>query len=192
MNQTSIALSNEIMSIAKKNGAVLIGTIKIYIVENAIVIGTPLNENWHLSYIFSEAKRINEESRITKPLLNSVSTVLKREGFTAKLKTPLSIYGDFRPLAIAAGLGHYGRNGLIINKNYSSGLVFSAIFTNAPIEIKEQPEILNCADCELCVELCPAHALSEGRLNYKKCLPYSLRGCSLCLKACGYAITDDV
>ncbi len=153
MNKASSALSKEIDSIAKKNGAILVGTVKIYMVENVIVIGTPFNENWHLSYIFSQAKRAIEEFRITRPLLNSVSQFLKSEGFEAKQKTPLSIYGDFRSLAAAAGLGHHGRNGLIINKDYSSGLVFSAIYTNAPVEIKEKPETLKCTDCGLCVEL---------------------------------------
>lgn len=142
MNQTSSALSKEISSIAKKNGALLIGTLKIYMVENVIVFGTPFNENWHLSNIFSGVRRAYEEYRIINPLLNNVSKFLNKEGFEAKQKTPLSIYGDFRPLAIAAGLGHYGRNGLVINKDYSSGLIFSAIFTNAPVEIREQPEIL--------------------------------------------------
>ncbi|HBF39665.1 MAG TPA: 4Fe-4S ferredoxin [Firmicutes bacterium] len=192
MDQTLSALSEEISSIAKKSGAVLIGTTQIYRVEKVIVIGTPLNENWRLSFAFSEAKRVTEEYRITRPLLNNISKALKREGFKAEHKTPLSVYGDFRPLAVAAGLGYYGRNGLVINKNYSSGVVFSAIFTNAPVEIVEKPNMLKCADCGLCVRLCPANALSEGRLNFKKCLPYSLRGCSQCLKACGYAIDEDV
>lgn len=192
MNQASRFLSEEIHLTARNNGAVLIGTTKVYLVETAIVIGTPLNENWHLSYVFSEAKRINEEHRITKALLNRISEALKGEGFHVKQKTAFSLYGDFRPLAVAAGLGRYGRNGLVINKDYSSGLVFSAIFTDAPVEINAQPEILKCADCGLCVKLCPAGALSEGRLNYSKCLPYSLRGCSQCLKACGYAINEQV
>lgn len=192
MNQTPNTLSDEISSIAKKNGAVLIGTAKIYTVETMIVIATPLNENWHLSYMFSELKRANEEYRITKLLLNGIGKLLKRERFEVKQKTAYSIYGDFRPLAVAAGLGYYGRNGLVINKDYSSGLVFTAIFTNAPLEIKAQPEKLNCSDCGLCVKLCPAGALSDGRLNYQKCLPYSLRGCSQCLKACGYAINEQV
>ncbi|TCL59738.1 epoxyqueuosine reductase [Hydrogenispora ethanolica] len=192
MKPASKALSNEVSFIAKNNGAVLIGTTPIYCVEKAIVIGTPFHENWHLSYFFSEARRIREEYRIAKPLLNGIRELLTSEGFTVQKKTPLSIYGDFRPLAVAAGLGHYGRNGLVINKDYSSGLIFSAIFTNAPVEFEAEPDILNCADCELCVRLCPANALAEGRLNYKKCLPYSLRGCSQCMKACGYAVNEIV
>lgn len=102
------------------------------------------------------------------------------------------MFGDFRPLAMEVGLGEYGRNGLIINKDYSSGLVLSAIITDAPVEIKREPETPKCSDCGLCVKLCPADALSEGRLNYKKCLPYAIRGCAQCLKACGYAINEQV
>ena len=192
MNQASHTLSEAIRSIAEKSGAVLIGTTKVYHVETTIVFGTPLNENWHLSYLFSEAERLREERRITKVLLGNVGHALKDEGFHVEPKTSLSFFGDLRPLAVAAGLGHYGRNGLVINKDYSSGLVLSAIFTDAPVEIKEQAESLDCAECGLCVRLCPAHALSDGMLNYKKCLPYALRGCAQCLKACGYAKGEKV
>lgn len=188
MNKLSNDLSKEIISVAEKNGAILVGTTKIYEVESVIVIGTPLNENWHLGKFFSEAKRIYEERNIARSLLKSITEAINKEGFKTKHKNSFSLFGDLRPLAVDAGLGHWGRNGLIINKKYSSGLVLQAIITDAPIEIKEQPEILKCSECELCVELCPSKALSEGRLNYRKCLPYSLRGCSQCQKACGYAM----
>lgn len=189
MNRMLSGLTEEIISTAEKNGVLLIGTTKIYEIQTAIVFGTPLNEHWRLDYTLSETKRMYEEYEITKAILNKISIILKKEGFTnTKYKTALSMHGDFRPLAVEAGVAHRGRNGLAINRKYSSGLIWSAIMTDAPVEIKTEPGILKCSQCKLCVKLCPSNALSEGRLNYRKCLPYALRGCAQCLKACRYAM----
>jgi len=53
------------------------------------------------------------------------SKILKSEGYTSKHKSIMSIYGDFRPLAISAGLGEWSRNGIIVNSDYGAGLLFA-------------------------------------------------------------------
>ena len=79
------------------------------------------------------AKIIKKEYGISKHVQEIISKILKSEGYTTQHKSIMSIYGDFRPLAVSAGLGEWGRNGIIVNKDYGAGLLFAATFTNAPL-----------------------------------------------------------
>jgi len=69
-----------------------------------------------------------------------------------------------KDLAYYAGLGQYGRNSLIINRDFGSDFKIQALFTefelkyDVPIEPKAYPA---CKDCCICVENCPAKAIHD-------------------------------
>jgi epoxyqueuosine reductase QueG len=82
-----------------------------------------------------------------------------------------------------AGLGHYGRNSLIINKNYGSYMHLRSVVTDIP------PELLNtkddsasimsnsCGKCHRCMEVCPTGAILEnGLIDQSICLRNVMSG----------------
>ena len=126
---------------------------------------------------------------------NLVAEIIRKEGYRAEYKTVLSLFGDFRPLAISAGLGEWGRNGLVVTKESGSGVLFAALFTDAPLEVAEPltPDLLaqptsaegNCTSCNQCVDACPAGAIKiNGNKVWVKediCI-----GCGVCQNACKF------
>jgi epoxyqueuosine reductase QueG len=69
------------------------------------------------------------------------------------------------PLAIKAGLGESGRNGLLITRQYGARVRLCKIFTD--LEIKtDQPQLFGvkniCASCRVCADACPVQAISKA------------------------------
>jgi len=114
------------------------------------------------------------------------------------------------PYAIKAGLGEYGRNGLVITPKYGSNVRFGKIFTDMPLA-HDQPVRFGVAEmcdlCRACTDACPANAIPDGeptnvRLNQsniagvtkwtvdgEKCFNYwaSINSdCSVCIRVCPY------
>ncbi|MFH1729128.1 MAG: tRNA epoxyqueuosine(34) reductase QueG [Pseudomonadota bacterium] len=77
-------------------------------------------------------------------------------------------------LASRAGLGKWGKNGLLYNKKCGSYFNIGGIFTDLKIKVVNTNDLkLDCGDCNKCIEACPTNAIKE---NYKidpvKCISY--------------------
>jgi len=86
---------------------------------------------------------------------------------------------SFRHAAVAAGLGSFGRNNLVVHPRLGSRILFCGIITDLAIESDPPCEENPCTNCNLCVKSCPAEALEkEGYTDVFKCLkksqPYGL------------------
>ena len=102
---------------------------------------------------------------------------------------------DERALAERAGLGFFGRNGLIISEKFGSRFNIGCVLTDLelPPNLKSQsffveggsgghpffskkgspPENLSCPpDCNLCVKSCPTGALGGVGLDAARCISY--------------------
>ncbi|MGE5405745.1 MAG: epoxyqueuosine reductase, partial [Candidatus Saccharibacteria bacterium] len=86
---------------------------------------------------------------------------------------------SLRHAAVAAGLGSFGRNNLVLHPKFGSRVLFGAILTD--LDLSSDPPIVEdiCTDCGICVESCPGGALDvEGQTDPAKCLknsqPYGL------------------
>ncbi len=115
------------------------------------------------------------------------------------------------PLAIDAGLGELGRNGLLITPEYGPRVRLCKIFTDMPLEVDKPIEFGVkdfCRKCKLCAENCEAGAISmedepsfqikcksnnPGALKWyvdvEKCYLYWCENgidCSTCIKVCPY------
>ena len=172
---------------ALSQGALLFGTTKIRRVEPVIVLGFPFTAKWFLKNPLRVAGMLSREYAASKHVQDCLATILHRCGYSAHYKTIWSLYGDFRPIAVAAGLGEWGRNGIVVNKNHGSGLLFAAVFTNAPLAADTQQNHgleSHCTTCEQCIAACPGHAFDQHGFHAHRCLPNCLKGCTACITAC--------
>ncbi|WP_371367514.1 Epoxyqueuosine reductase [Sporomusa rhizae] len=99
------------------------------------------------------------------------------------LSTPFEIHNDRRAVAdfsqrhaaVAAGLGTFGRNNLVIHPQFGTRVNFVSIVTN--LELEPSPRVNEdvCIHCNLCVENCPGRALDEaGKTDVMSCMKNSL------------------
>ena len=69
------------------------------------------------------------------------------------------------PLAIKAGLGEYGRHGMVITPEFGARVRFGKIFTDLPLAV-DRPRRFGvkefCEACDRCAEACPASAIPHG------------------------------
>ena len=98
--------------------------------------------------------------------------------------------------ACLAGLGYVGKNGLLITEKYGSKIRLGTIFTDFPLEAENKIIENKCGSCDICVNICPAMALTgnpEQPVDRKACSDYMKdkfkligRGsvCGLCMAHC--------
>jgi epoxyqueuosine reductase len=114
------------------------------------------------------------------------------------------------PLAIQAGLGEYGRHGLLITKEFGPRVRLGKIFTDLPLT-HDQPIRFGvrefCEACRKCTDACPVKAISAGAPSWEthnvsnlagvrkwttdaeKCFSFWVNqnsDCSICIRVCPY------
>lgn len=78
---------------------------------------------------------------------------------------------SIRHAAVAAGLGRFGRNNLVLHPEFGSRVLFTAVATTAELSADPPLAADPCIRCDACVEACPARALdAEGRTDVARCL----------------------
>lgn len=100
-----------------------------------------------------------------------------------------------RKIAYLAGQGEVGKNNLLVSPLFGSQVRFATILTNIPLTYNTPIEN-NCGKCRLCIDICPAKAISERREDFdkNKCFEQlkkfskeegiSQYICGLCVKIC--------
>ena len=138
----------------------------------------------------------------------SVAQYIRNLGFDAVASmndTSLAI-----PLAIQAGLGEYGRHGLLITKAFGPRVRLGKIHTNLPLA-HDRPIQFGvkafCDMCRRCTPACPVRAIPDGAPNAERHNQSNIRGvrkwsvdgekcfsywaaqntdCSICVRVCPY------
>lgn len=140
-------------------------------------------------------------------IVNKVAGFLRRRGYNAHAGPAVGGDVNYIPLAIDAGLGYSGKNGLLITGQHGPRVRLAAVYTdieNLPFAEENSHTWVRdyCQSCNLCVEKCPAGAIySETRIHadggpvfidHTKCaLPFSNdNGCTLCIKYCPFSYAD--
>jgi epoxyqueuosine reductase QueG len=78
--------------------------------------------------------------------------------------------------AVLAGLGAFGRSGMVYHPRYGSLLRLGAVVTDA--EMPGDPMILDdpCpSKCHACQKVCPARAFQDGSFQKLQCMTYTIR-----------------
>jgi len=98
-----------------------------------------------------------------------------------------------KSLAVAAGLGHIGRSGLVVHPDFGARVRYASILTDLDFT-PDSPAATSCGACKKCITVCPAHAISERGVDLAMCLArlkefskfYGIGQyiCGVCVKAC--------
>ncbi|PKK97976.1 MAG: hypothetical protein CVV57_09605 [Tenericutes bacterium HGW-Tenericutes-2] len=107
-----------------------------------------------------------------------------------------------RLAATLAGVGYFGKNQLIINKDLGTYMFLGIVFIDVSLDNEYVLEITDdCGTCRKCIDACPPGALYEGGFHVDKCMShynqtkkvlsddeiesnYSLFGCDICQMVC--------
>ena len=107
-----------------------------------------------------------------------------------------------KPIAQRAGVGWYGKNGIIITERFGSWVVLGEIITELELDTDESLQ-RDCGDCTICIDSCPTKAIvSPYIIDRTRCLQYiserpmkvpldfrevwgdRLYGCTTCQEVC--------
>lgn len=78
-----------------------------------------------------------------------------------------------REWASQAGLGWFGRNTMLLNREHGSYFFLAEIFTDLEIDAPAAPYRDHCGTCRRCVEQCPTGALEDGyKIEPRVCISY--------------------
>jgi epoxyqueuosine reductase len=136
--------------------------------------------------------------------MERLASILKEAGYLTAVNPLLPI----KAIAYRAGLGSFGRNGLLIHPEYGSYMTFHILLTNAAFPYDQtvlppQEFHYGCSNCDRCLRACPTAAIGEyGTVHLLKCLrQYMLSeevvpeifcnlmglrilGCEICQRSC--------
>jgi len=134
-------------------------------------------------------------------ITNRLTDNLRQTGFQAHASHPLGGLVLYPPLAVTAGLGWFGRHGLLITPQFGPRQRISAIFVNIdnlPFNKSNEHSWISefCMSCGKCVESCPNGAILDQPIEHdsgrktqivqEKCIPIFVKqeGCTICIKEC--------
>jgi len=137
-------------------------------------------------------------------IVNKIADFLRQNGYNAHAGPAVGGDVNYVPLAIDAGLGVSGKNGMLITRHSGPRVRLAAVYTdieNLPFS-QENPHAWvrdYCESCNVCIQKCPAGAihpsaitLADGGpvyIDHTKCaMPFSNDlGCTLCIKLCPFS-----
>ena len=114
------------------------------------------------------------------------------------------------PMALQAGLGEYGRHGLVITPEFGPRVRFGKVFTDLPLVVDKPRQFgvkAFCDQCRRCAEACPVKAIPSGEPSTARADRSNLEGvkkwtvdaakcfgfwvnqntdCSICIRVCPY------
>jgi reductive dehalogenase len=176
-------LSKIVKQAAKANGAALVGITELnrmwlYSKDRR---GTPIDIPDNINNVIVMAVEMDLEAIQSSP--SQMSSFASGNGYSrmAFLQATVSEFirglgydaipagnntAPSLPLAIDAGLGQYGRHGLLITEKYGSNVRLCKIFTDMPL-VADKPidfGVLEfCRTCMKCADTCPSNSISKDK-----------------------------
>ncbi|GEM_PF-6552071 len=122
-------LLEEAYEIADNNDIILKGSIKLSNDTNCLIFAHYCDSTLFYKKFFKVSREILRVNRKVKKNIKEIENVVKAKGYKKVWsRGTFSFYGDLRPLAVEAGFGKWGENGIIENEKYGSNFLISAVF----------------------------------------------------------------
>lgn len=170
----------------------------------AIVVGTPMS--WDPMYANPNYGTSNDAYSRSRIIAARVEAFIKSLGYPARTHFPGTSYDLMvPPIAIDAGMGEQGRNGIMIAPEVGCNFRPAVITTNLPMATDKPIDIGVddfCLHCKVCAEECPSGAIPMGgkveirgyrrwKIDTAKCLNFwtsnlGNMGCRICVSVCPY------
>jgi len=78
-----------------------------------------------------------------------------------------------RAWAVKSGLGWYGKNATLLNKEYGSFVYICELIVDVEFEYDTSLDLSYCGTCTRCMDACPTHAIvSEGVIDARRCISF--------------------
>ena len=173
---------------------------------NAIVVVMHLNRNMVLAApqlpIVLEVMRTYVQ---LASIANTVARYIRMLGYSARAHDLHNYQVLAVPIAIDAGLGELGRNGVLINEKYGNAIKMAVVTTDIPL-VHDKPVDIGvgefCRDCTICGQYCPVGAIPikqekkvvrgvrKWKINDAACYSYWRTvgtDCGICLAVCPWS-----
>jgi len=170
----------------------------------AIVVGTPMS--WDPMYANPTYGTSSDAYSRSRIIATRLEAFIKTLGYPARTHVPGTSYDLMvPPIAIDAGMGEQGRNGILITPEVGCNLRPAVVTTNIPMETDKPIDIGVddfCLHCKVCAEQCPSGAISMGdkvevrgyrrwKIDTAKCQNFwssnlGNMGCRICVSVCPY------
>jgi len=181
LKRYSHALNCDLVSIGKVNGSkVVVCGLRM---PDSVINTAPSNEYYNL---------VISSSRMLDEIADRVEKFVFKTGYSARA-VPASVEEGFshKHAAAFAGLGFIGISGLLITQ-FGPRVRLVSIVTNAPF-IFNSGVRADCLKCGLCIQSCPAGAISEKGFDTTASEFYNNKvlaqgknygACGICVKVC--------
>lgn len=174
--------------------------------RNAIVVAIHLNRN-----MIRTAPELSEMLEVIKTYLRLATIVVALAKYIRSLGYPARAHdiANYQvllvPIAIDAGLGELGRNGVMITEKYGNMVKMAAVTTDLPIK-HDKPVNIGveeyCQQCTVCARYCPSGAIPlkkekqvirgvrKWKVNDAACYTYFRTvgtDCGICMAVCPWS-----
>ncbi len=146
--------------------------------RSIIAIGVPYGEGYkipslsHKGLLSVSSHGMDYHKKANALLYNLVQELKKHIDFKYIACVDTSFLID-KEICRGAGIGSYGKNSLLINKDKGSFINLAYLLTDIEIPADAINEEDICGTCNLCIKTCPNKAIfEEGGINPKKCVSY--------------------
>lgn len=106
---------------------------------------------------------------LIKERLIEIGESLKKENPGLEYKLTLDTHPVLeRDLALRAGVGWFGKNSMLINREHGSFFIIGSLLLNQELNLNEKSlETDHCGQCTLCIDACPTQAIDPATRTIK-------------------------
>lgn len=151
--------AKSIIVFALKNGDGALDSPNIRLaIHDTLVVYNELNR---IGYRLSRYLESKGYEGIAIPAFNPIEMTAESKGMVGDL--------SLRHAAVSAGMGFIGRNNLLITPQYGPRVRLGAVVTNAKLDATKGNIKDRCGSCNICMENCPAKAISGKTVDIRRC-----------------------
>jgi reductive dehalogenase len=134
-------------------------------------------------------------------LASALARYIRMLGYSARANNVRNYQLIVPPIAIDAGVGELGRNGVVISEEHGSAMKMNVVTTDMPLA-RDNPVDIGvdefCHQCRICADYCPVNAIPRGdktvtrgvrkwKINDAACYSYWRKcgtDCGICIAVC--------